>query len=64
MKLLDWLLERLSENSTWRGVILLVTALGITVEPDKAAAITAAGLSIVGVINVFRKAPNATNKTP
>lgn len=54
---LDWLLARLSENSTWRGIILTLTGLGITIKPDKIAAITATGLAIVGLINVFRTAP-------
>lgn len=54
---LDWILSRLSENSTWRGIILSLTGLGITIKPDKVAAITAAGLGIVGLINVFRTAP-------
>lgn len=51
---IDWLLERLSENSTWRGIILTLTGLGIAIDPDRIAAITAAGLAIVGLINVFR----------
>lgn len=54
MKILDYILARLGENSTWRGLILLATASGIAVEPDKAAAITALGMALVGVINVFR----------
>lgn len=52
---LEWLLARLSESSTWRGIILTVTGLGLAIEPDKAAAITAVGLSLVGLINVFRQ---------
>lgn len=52
---LDWLLARLSENSTWRGIILTLTGLGIAIDPDRIAAITAAGLAIVGLINVFRQ---------
>lgn len=54
-KALEWLLARLSESSTWRGIILTVTGLGLAIEPDKAAAITAVGLSLVGLINVFRQ---------
>jgi hypothetical protein len=58
---IDWLLARLAENSTWRGIILLLTAAGVILSPDQANAITAAGLAIVGLINVIRKAP--TNET-
>ena len=36
---------------------MLATALGVKLEPDAASAIIAAGLAIVGVINVLRKQP-------
>jgi hypothetical protein len=52
---LDWFLDRMSESSTWRGIILALTGMGIAIKPDKVAAITAAGLGIVGLINVFRQ---------
>ena len=52
---LNWLLDRLSENSTWRGIILTATGLGISLKPDQAAKITAVGLGIVGVINILRQ---------
>ena len=53
--LLDYILQRLSESSTWRGFILLVSAAGVSIDPDRSAAIIAAALGLVGVINVFRK---------
>jgi hypothetical protein len=56
----DWILTRLSENSTWRGLILLLTAAGVQVSPEKSAAIISFGLALVGLINIVRKAPNAT----
>jgi hypothetical protein len=49
------LLDKLSENSTWRGLILLVTAVGVKLDPAQAESIVALGLAAVGVINVFRK---------
>lgn len=58
---MDWLIARLSENSTWRGILMTATGLGIYIEPSKAAAITAGGLAAVGLINVFRQgAPTKT----
>jgi hypothetical protein len=58
---LYWILDRLSESSTWRGIVLTITGLGITLNPDYAAKITAAGLAVVGVINIFRTgAPTKT----
>ena len=55
MKALLYILDRLAENSTWRGIILVATAIGLKVEPDHQEAIVAAGLGLVGAINVFRK---------
>lgn len=55
MKALLYILDRLSENSTWRGLILVGTAVGLRLEPEHQEAIVAAGLGLVGAINVFRK---------
>jgi hypothetical protein len=55
MKIVDIILTRLSENSTWRGIILVATALGVKLEPEMTDAILAAGLGLVGLINVLRK---------
>lgn len=54
-KLFNVALERLTENSTWRGFILLGTALGLRLEPELQNQIIAAGLALVGLINVIRK---------
>jgi len=55
MKIVNIVLERLSENSTWRGLLLIATALGVKLEPELQNAILAAGLSAIGLINVIRK---------
>ena len=52
---MNWLLERLKEQNTWRGLILLATAFGVKLDPDQSEAIIAGGLAIVGLINVFSK---------
>jgi hypothetical protein len=53
--LLTTLLEKLSENSTWRGLILIATAVGVNMDTDLQEAILVAGLGLVGLINVLRK---------
>jgi hypothetical protein len=53
--LLNTLLAKLSENSTWRGLILLSTAVGVKIEPELQESIIVAGLGLVGLINVIRK---------
>jgi hypothetical protein len=55
MKLIEIILQRLSENSTWRGLILVATALGLKLEPALQEQILVAGLGLVGLINVIRK---------
>lgn len=52
---LELILEKLSENSTWRGLILLGTALGVKIQPELQESIIVAGLGLVGLINVVRK---------
>ena len=53
---MSYVLDRLTENSTWRGLVMLATALGVQLDPSQANAIIAGGLALVGLINVFRKA--------
>lgn len=55
MKIVDLILTRLGENSTWRGIILVATALGIKLDPALQEQILVAGLSLIGIINILRK---------
>ena len=55
MKIVNVILERLSENSTWRGILLIATAVGLKLEPEMQNAILGAGLGLIGLINVVRK---------
>ena len=43
----------LTEPSTWRGLLWLLTAAGLAVSPDQQAAIAAAGMAIAGAIGAF-----------
>jgi hypothetical protein len=52
---MNYLLDRLKENSTWRGLIMVATAVGLKLDPSQSEAIIAAGLAVVGLINVFRR---------
>lgn len=52
---MNTLLNYLKSESTWRGIIAIVTALGITLSPEQANAIIAAGLAAIGIINTFKK---------
>ncbi len=60
----EWLLNRLAENSTWRGILLLLTAAGVTIKPELADKIITLGLAAVALINIIRKDPNAPDRNP
>lgn len=49
----DFILARGKEGSTWRGLVALLTALGVTLSPEQGEAIVALGLAVIGVIGVF-----------
>lgn len=48
----NYLLERMREPSTWRGIIMLLTAIGVPVAPAMADAIISVGLAVAGLIGV------------
>ena len=49
----SYILARMKEPSTWRGLTLLLTALGIPLAPGVSDAIIAAGLGIAGLIGAL-----------
>lgn len=48
----DYILARLREPSTWRGLVLILTALGVPLSPGAADTIVAVGLAVAGAIGV------------
>ena len=46
-------LARLSEGSTIRGAIFLLTACGITLKPELQSTIIATGMTLAGLIGVL-----------
>ena len=49
----QYLLNRAREASTWRGLILLLTAVGVPVVPDLVEPIVSVGLGLAGVVGVL-----------
>ena len=47
-----YLLARAKEPSSWRGLILLLTAAGVPIAPGMAEAIITIGLAVAGAIGV------------
>ena len=60
---MKYLLERLKEPSTGRGLFALLTAVGLKLHPEMQEAILTTGLALIGAINVFRKESNDTKPT-
>lgn len=52
---MGYILDRLAEPSTWRGIIMIVTSLGIGVAPDLITPIVAAGTGLAGIVGVVTK---------
>lgn len=52
---MKYIVDRLKEPSTWRGIIMLLTALGLSIEPELATAIVTAGVSAVGLVGVVTR---------
>ncbi|MFC5353566.1 hypothetical protein [Azospirillum himalayense] len=52
---MKYFLDRLSEPSTWRGFVLIATALGLKLAPDMQEAIIAAGVAVAGLIDTAKK---------
>lgn len=48
----QYIFNRLAEPSTWRGIVLFVTALGVPINPELMEPIIATGLAITGLIGV------------
>lgn len=53
IKMKNYLINRAKEASTWRGIILILTAIGVPVAPAMAEAIVSVGLALAGAVGVF-----------
>jgi hypothetical protein len=52
---MNYLVERLKEKSTYSGLLALLSALGLAMDPEQFSAIAAAVMALVGVYEVFRR---------
>lgn len=59
---LQYLLDRLGEASTWRGLIAMLTSFGVFLLPEQVEAIVAGGLAGIGIIGAFFKDKNPVEK--
>lgn len=47
-----YLISRLREPSTWRGIIMLLTAAGVQIQPQMIEVIVSCGMALAGLIGV------------
>lgn len=50
---MNWLLARLRESSSWRGIVWILTFAGVVLTPEQGEAIIAAGMALAGLLGVF-----------
>ncbi len=48
----EYIRERLKEASTWRGIIMLLTAAGVPIAPAMADVIISIGMALAGLVGV------------
>lgn len=51
----DWMLARLTEPSTWRGMAAVIGAVGLQVSPDSLIGLLVIFWYITGLVNIIRK---------
>jgi uncharacterized membrane protein len=55
MKILETIIKKLKEKSTWAGLGTIVALVGLKLEPEQFAAISTAVIGLIGAYEVFRK---------
>lgn len=53
----SWILSRLKEPSTWKGVAVLVGVMGWNLDPELLPQIGVTVAAVIGLIEVIRKEP-------
>jgi len=53
--MLDKIGVAFGEASTWRGLIFVLTAVGVQLDPQQQTAIITAGMALAGLVGVFFK---------
>jgi hypothetical protein len=49
------IIEKLKEESTWRGLIAIAMACGLQLDPELQNSILVVGLALMGILNVKAK---------
>jgi hypothetical protein len=52
-QVIDYIVARSKEPSTWRGLVAVLTALGVALKPEDVEVIIAAGMGVGGFIGLL-----------
>ncbi len=52
---MKYILDRLQEASTWRGIIMVLTSLGVGIAPELITPIVTAGTGLAGIVGIVTK---------
>ena len=55
MKIVELIIARLKEKSTWAGLGTIIALVGLKIDPEQLSAISAAVIALIGAFEVFRK---------
>jgi hypothetical protein len=61
---MKWIIARLKEPSSIRGLVWLFTVAGISLRPDQVEAIVVAGMALAGLLGVFLSDEKPVEKPP
>ena len=48
-----YVVNRAKDASTWRGVVMLLTAVGLKITPEMANAIISVGIAVAGLVGIL-----------
>jgi len=70
---MDWIINRLKEESTWRGIIAFAASVAVAIgklgwatwlqDPATQTAIIAGAIGIIGLINIIKKQLSSADAT-
>lgn len=52
---MDYIMKRLAEPSTWRGIMALATGVGVGISPEMQNQIITLGLAGIGMVGMISK---------
>jgi hypothetical protein len=61
---MDFIVSKLKEKSTYAGLLALLSAAGLVIDPEQFGAIATVIVALVGAFEVFRKERSSSSDCP